>query len=82
MIDILLQETKLTGVNKISKTSKLDVFLWFTVKCYECWSFCKKILTNLRKCRTNQSTKEIHLRGKKGKHETGKRTKMPVTVTA
>ena len=39
-------------------------------------------MANLRKCESNESTKEIHLRGRKGKHGTGgKRTKMPVTVT-
>ena len=39
--------------------SKLDVFLWLTVKCYG-----EVLLTNLRKSQTNLSTKKIHLRGK------------------
>ena len=43
--------------------------------------FLQKDIGKFKECQTNESTKKIHLRRKKGKHGTGKRTQMPVTVT-
>ena len=47
MINSLFYETKMTGVKKILKfkrhMSKLDVFLWLTVRCYS--EVCRRPLT-------------------------------------
>ena len=48
--------------------SKLDVFLWLTVKCYS--EALQKYIDKFKECQTNGSTKKIHLRTKKGKHRT------------
>ena len=34
-----------------------------------------------KRCQTNESTKKIHLQGKKGNHGTGKQTEVPITLT-
>ena len=60
--------------------SKLDVFIWVTIKCYGEIS-TKRYWQIQRKCLTDKSTKKIHLLGKKGKYGTGKRTQMRFTLT-
>ena len=55
--------------------SKLDLFLWLS-------KFLQIDIEKIfKKCQTNESTKKIHLRGKKGKHGTGKQTQIPITLT-
>ena len=49
--------------------SKLDVFIWLTVKCYTEVSI--KRYCQFKEFHTNESTKKIHLCIKKGKHGTG-----------
>ena len=44
--------------------------------------FLQKDINKFKECRTNESTRKIHLRGKKRKAwNRGKRTQMPVTMT-
>ena len=44
--------------------------------------FLQKDINKSKECQTNESTKKIHLRGKKRKAwNRGKRTQMPVTMT-
>ena len=43
--------------------------------------FLRKDINKFKECLTNESTKNIHLWRKKGKHGAKGNTQMPVTVT-